>query len=275
MNLRRLRQQRLPNTHESPGSAGIIVAKQVVKTYSTGAQQIAALRSVDFAVARGELVAVMGPSGSGKTTLLNALSGLDDVDSGQIWIEGKDLARMSDDQRTTYRARRMGFVFQVYNLLPVLNAVENVELPLLISGVRSRDARDRARAALQRVGLEDRAGHRPAELSGGQRQRVAVARALVNDPAIVWADEPTGALDSRTANEIIGLLQELNARDGLTSVIVTHDPAVGARTHRIVHMRDGMIDDYEINGHAYAAVAHQNGHVATGQGSSRFAVARN
>lgn len=221
---------------------GIIVARQVVKTYSTGAQQVAALKNVDFSVRPGELVAVMGPSGSGKTTLLNALSGLDDIDTGQIWLEGKDLARMSDDERTIYRARRMGFIFQVYNLLPVLSAVENVELPLLVTGVKSRRARDQAMAALQRVGLEERAGHRPAELSGGQRQRVAVARALVNNPAIVWADEPTGALDSRTANEIIGLIQELNARDGLTGVIVTHDAAIGARTHRIVQMRDGMVE---------------------------------
>jgi putative ABC transport system ATP-binding protein len=250
MNIRRSRQQTLQTPNDGPGSAGIIVAKQVVKTYSTGTQQVAALKGVDFSVQPGELVAVMGPSGSGKTTLLNSLSGLDDIDSGQIWLEGKDLAQMSDDERTTYRARRVGFIFQVYNLLPVLNAVENVELPLLVSGVKSRKARDRARAALQRVGLEDRSTHRPAELSGGQRQRVAVARALVNNPAIVWADEPTGALDSRTANEIIGLLQELNARDGLTSVIVTHDPTVGARTHRIVHMRDGMIDEHVVNGHA-------------------------
>jgi putative ABC transport system ATP-binding protein len=248
MNLRGLRRQQPPSALDGPGGAGIIVARNVVKTYSTGAQQIAALRNVDFWVQPGEMVAVMGPSGSGKTTLLNALSGLDDVDSGQIWIEEKDLARMSDDERTTYRAKRMGFIFQVYNLLPVLSAVENVELPLLVTGVKAREARDRARFALQRVGLEDRGHHRPAELSGGQRQRVAVARALVNEPAIIWADEPTGALDSRTANEIIGLIQELNARDGLTSVIVTHDPGVGARTHRIVQMRDGMVDCHVNNG---------------------------
>ncbi|MGD9710793.1 MAG: ABC transporter ATP-binding protein [Thermomicrobiales bacterium] len=240
---------------------GIIVARQVVKTYATGAQQVAALREVDFAVQPGELVAVMGPSGSGKTTLLNALSGLDDIDSGQIWLEGKDLAQMSDDERTTYRARRMGFIFQVYNLLPVLNAVENVELPLLVTGVKSREARDKAMAALQRVGLEDRAHHRPAELSGGQRQRVAVARALVNNPAIVWADEPTGALDSRTANEIIGLIQELNARDGLTGVIVTHDAAIGARTHRIVQMRDGLVDCHVDNRVRQSVTAEQRAQV--------------
>jgi ABC-type lipoprotein export system ATPase subunit len=255
MNLRGLRNRNAPVNDAGMRGGGIIEAVQVVKTYVTGEQQVAALRDVDFSVQAGELVAVMGPSGSGKTTLLNALSGLDDVDSGQIWLEGRDLARMSDDERTIYRAQRMGFVFQVYNLLPVLNAVENVELPLLVSGMRAREARDRAKAALQRVGLEDRANHRPAELSGGQRQRVAVARALVNDPAIVWADEPTGALDSRTANEIIGLIQELNARDGLTSVIVTHDAAIGARTHRVVHMRDGAIDEHVINGHATRVAA--------------------
>lgn len=247
MNIPGLRRQKSPVEFDGSGDAGIIVAKNVVKTYSTGAQEVAALKNVDFAVRSGELVAVMGASGSGKTTLLNTLSGLDDVDSGQIWLEGKDLAQMSDDERTIYRAKRMGFIFQVYNLLPVLNAVENVELPLLVTGVKSRIAREQAMSALQRVGLEERAHHRPAELSGGQRQRVAVARALVNEPAIVWADEPTGALDSRTANEIIGLIQELNARDGLTGVIVTHDAAIGARTHRIVEMRDGMIDGHVNN----------------------------
>lgn len=230
-----------------PGSDSIIQAEQVVKTYSTGAQRIHALRGVDFSVRPGEMVAVMGPSGCGKTTLLNCLSGLDDVESGHIWLEGTDLARMSDDERTVHRARRMGFIFQVYNLLPVLSSVENVELPLLVSGSSVRQARERALAALHRVGLEDRAGHKPAELSGGQRQRVAVARALVNDPAIVWADEPTGALDSRTAKDVIGLLRELNVRDGLTCVVVTHDSAVSSWCDRTVTMRDGSVDSEKVN----------------------------
>ena len=219
----------------------IIRAEEVVKTYDTGTTKVQALKGVDFAVKRGEMVAVMGPSGCGKTTLLNTLSGLDNVNAGQIWLEGQDLAELGDKQRTDYRARRMGFVFQVYNLLPVLSAVENVELPLLVSGVKPKEARAKALRALETVGIGRWAKHRPAELSGGQRQRVTIARALVNDPAIVWADEPTGALDSKTAEEILGLMKDLNRRAGLTFVIVTHDPAVGAICDRIVRMRDGVV----------------------------------
>ena len=225
----------------APGADVIIRAEGVVKTYDTGTDQVTALRDIDFAVRRGELVAVMGPSGCGKTTLLNCLSGLDTVDAGRIWLEGQDLAGMNDRARTTYRARRMGFIFQVYNLLPVLNAVENVELPLLVADVRPKEARERATAALAQVGLESWARHRPAELSGGQRQRVTIARALVNEPALVWADEPTGSLDSTTAAEIMGLLRNLNERTGLTVVTVTHDPGIGAQSDRIVRMRDGQI----------------------------------
>jgi putative ABC transport system ATP-binding protein len=226
--------------HAAPTDA-IIRAERVVKTYDTGTAKLQALKGVDFAVRRGEMVAVMGPSGCGKTTLLNTLSGLDHIDAGQIWLEGQDLAKLDDKARTDYRARRMGFVFQVYNLLPVLSAVENVELPLLVSGVKAKLARQKALRALETVGLGRWAKHRPAELSGGQRQRVTIARALVNDPAIVWADEPTGALDSTTAQEILGLMKDLNRRAGLTLVIVTHDPAVGAMCDRIVRMRDGVI----------------------------------
>jgi ABC-type lipoprotein export system ATPase subunit len=156
------------------------------------------------------------------------------------------LATMSDRERTTYRARRMGFIFQVYNLLPVLNAVENIELPLLVSGVSPKEARTRSMAALERVGLANWATHRPAELSGGQRQRVTIARSLVNNPALVWADEPTGALDSKTADEIMGLITELNKRDGLSCVLVTHDPAIGERCDRIVNMRDGQVIDQPV-----------------------------
>ena len=220
----------------------IIRAEGVVKTYDTGTSQVHALQGIDFAVGRGEMVGVMGPSGCGKTTLLNCLSGLDNVDAGTISIEGQDIAKLGDRKRTDYRAKRMGFIFQVYNLLPVLNAVENVELPLLVSGVKPREARQKSLAALETVGLKDWARHRPAELSGGQRQRVTIARSLVNDPAIVWGDEPTGALDSTTAGEIMALLRDLNQRQSLTLVLVTHDPSVGAACDRIVHMRDGLVE---------------------------------
>ncbi len=225
-----------------PIDGAIIQASHVVKTYDTGSAKVEALKRVDFAVQRGEMVAVMGPSGCGKTTLLNCLSGLDSVDSGQIILDGNDLAKMGDKKRTRYRAHRMGFIFQVYNLLPVLSAVENVELPLLVSGVKPSEARGKAEEALAKVGLSDWANHRPAEMSGGQRQRVTIARSLVNNPAIVWADEPTGALDSHTADDIISLLRALNLQTGLTTVIVTHDQTIGDRCDRIVRMRDGLIE---------------------------------
>jgi putative ABC transport system ATP-binding protein len=218
-------------------------ARDVVKTYDTGRVQVRALRGVSLTVQRGEMVAIMGPSGCGKTTLLNCLSGLDVVDSGQVFVDGVDLSTMSDNAKTEYRARRMGFIFQFYNLLPVLSAVENVELPLLVGGVGAKEARQRALAALEQVHLVEWASHRPGELSGGQRQRVTVARALVNDPAIVWGDEPTGDLDSTNANEIMDLLCDLNETNRQTFVIVTHDRSIAARTHRIVYMVDGLIVD--------------------------------
>ena len=219
----------------------IIEAVDLVKTYDSGANTVAALRGVSLSVTRGEMVAIMGPSGCGKTTLLNCLSGLDTIDSGVVRIEGTDLATLSDHDKTLYRARRMGFVFQTYNLLPVLSAVENVELPLVVSGVDSREARERALEALEAVGLREWAEHWPGQLSGGQRQRVTIARALVNNPAIVWADEPTGNLDSQMADEVMELLEALNRDQGQTFVIVTHDPAVGKRCDRIIRMRDGEI----------------------------------
>jgi putative ABC transport system ATP-binding protein len=226
----------------APIDGAIIQASQVVKTYDTGSAKVDALKRIDFSVQRGEMVAVMGPSGCGKTTLLNCLSGLDSVDGGQIVLDGNDLARMSDKKRTRYRAQRMGFIFQVYNLLPVLSAAENGELPLLVSGVKPSEAREKALVALETVGLADWKDHRPAELSGGQRQRVTIARSLVNNPAIVWADEPTGALDSHSANDIVDLLRALNLQSGLTIVVVTHDQQVGDRCDRIVRMRDGSIE---------------------------------
>jgi putative ABC transport system ATP-binding protein len=229
-----------------PSPAPIVEAVGVAKTYDTGKLQVQALREVSFSVATGEMVAIMGPSGSGKTTLLNCLSGLDRIDGGEVLIEGVALSSMSDEERTDYRARRMGFVFQFYNLMPVLTAVENVELPLLVARVGAREARRKALEALELVGLEERAGHVPDELSGGQRQRVTIARALVNDPAIVWADEPTGDLDSENAEEIVALMRRLNRERGLTFLIVTHDIGVGRATDRIVRMVDGRIVDEQL-----------------------------
>ena len=221
----------------------MISATGVHKTYDTGTVKVHALRGVDLHVKRGEMVAIMGPSGCGKTTLLNCLSGLDEVDSGRVLIDGMELHSLPDDERSDYRARRMGFVFQLYNLLPVLSAVENVEMPLLVSGVNAKEARSRSMEMIDMVGLGDRANHLPAELSGGQRQRVTISRSLVNNPAIVWADEPTGDLDSETAADIFGLMVDLNRTNGQTFVVVTHAREVGERTHRIVLMRDGLIVD--------------------------------
>ncbi len=232
-----------PTPVRSPDEDLIVHATGVHKVYHTGTVSVPALRGVDLSVWRGEMVAIMGPSGSGKTTLLNCLSGLDTADQGEIEIEGVSLPGMTDRERTAYRAHRMGFVFQFYNLLPVLSAVENVELPLLVSGVRQGEARKRALESLAQVGLAQRANHRPAELSGGERQRTTIARALVNQPALVWADEPTGDLDSETASEIMDVLVDLNQEQQLTFILVTHDRAVGARCERIVRMRDGLIDD--------------------------------
>ena len=219
----------------------IVVADGIHKTYDTGGVKVRALRGVDLSVARGEMVAIMGPSGCGKTTLLNCLSGLDDLDSGNVLIDGLVLHELPDDERSDYRAQRMGFVFQLYNLLPVLSAVENVEMPLLVSGIGAAEARRRAMEMLGVVGLSDRARHIPAQLSGGERQRVTIARSLVNQPAIVWADEPTGDLDSETAGDIIDLMCELNRAQGQTFVLVTHALDIGQRAHRIVRMRDGQI----------------------------------
>jgi ABC-type lipoprotein export system ATPase subunit len=219
----------------------IVEARGVVKTYDTGKVQVHALRGIDLAIGRGEMVSVMGPSGCGKTTLLNCLSGLDAIDGGEVLIEGVALSSLSDKARTDYRARRMGFVFQFYNLMPVLTAVENVELPLLVARVPGRQARRKALDALDLVGLAARAEHVPDELSGGERQRVTIARALVNDPAIVWADEPTGDLDSENAEEISDLMRRLNVERGLTFVTVTHDIGVGGKADRLVRMVDGEI----------------------------------
>jgi putative ABC transport system ATP-binding protein len=219
----------------------IVRVRNVHKVYNSGATRVHALRGVSLDIERGEMVAIMGPSGCGKTTLLNCLSGLDDVTEGEVYIDGVLLSSMDDDAKTHYRARRMGFVFQSYNLLPILTAQENVELPLLVAGVPPRVAARRARAMLAAVDLAEWAVHRPAELSAGQQQRVAIARALVNEPAIVWADEPTGNLDGESSAQVVEWLRRMNDERGQTLVLVTHDPDVAQGAHRILRMRSGEI----------------------------------
>ncbi len=209
--------------------------------YYEGEVRVHALRGVDLSINKGEMVAVMGPSGCGKTTLLNCLSGLDDISKGKVWIGGKNLESLSDNEKTEMRAMNMGFVFQFYNLLPVLSAVENVELPLLLAG-KSDDAREKAEKALKMVGLSHRIEHRPSALSGGERQRVTIARAIVNEPDIVWADEPTGDLDSKTSDKIMDLLCKLNDKNGHTMVLVTHEDRVAHRAERTLHMESGVIE---------------------------------
>jgi ABC-type lipoprotein export system ATPase subunit len=235
-------------THNETAETAMVEARGVEKEYVTGGTRIRVLRGVDLSIPRGEMVAVMGPSGCGKTTLLNCLSGLDEFDGGEVLIGGESISGMSDRKRTRFRAERMGFIFQTYNLIPVLSAVENVELPLLVAGARPKEARGQALAALETVGIPEQANKRPNEMSGGQQQRVTVARSLVNEPAIVWADEPTGALDSETSGEIVDLLVKLNREQGQTFVLVTHDASVAGRAHRTIRMRDGLIEGEEHNG---------------------------
>ncbi|UCF07653.1 MAG: ABC transporter ATP-binding protein [Thermoplasmata archaeon] len=220
----------------------IISTKDVVKVYDTGDVKVTALNGISLDILQGEMVAVMGPSGCGKTTLLNCLSGIDDISEGEINIDGKNIANLDDFEKSAYRARNIGFVFQFYNLLPVLNALENVELPLLLAKKPQKEARKTALKMLELVGLKDWATHKPAELSGGQRQRVTIARALANTPAIVFADEPTGDLDSKNSEEIMDLLMNLNRCEGITFLIVTHDPNVGKNVPRKITMKDGRIE---------------------------------
>jgi putative ABC transport system ATP-binding protein len=223
-----------------PTAPLLLSARGVRKIYRTGAVDVEALRGIDLDIAYGELLMVMGPSGNGKTTMLNCLSGLDEIDGGTVLVDGDDIHAMSDAKRTAHRARRMGFVFQSFNLIPVFSAAENVELPLLCLGVKPRRARDLANAMLEKVGLGRRARHRPAELSGGEQQRVAIARALVSEPVIIWADEPTGNLDTHTAADVLHLLRSVHEA-GQTVVIVTHDHAIGTAGERLVQVLDGRV----------------------------------
>ncbi len=218
----------------------ILVAERVRKVYRSAGSDVVALERLDLTVSQGEFLAVMGASGSGKTTLLNCLSGLDEIDEGRVLVDGLSIHELSDASRTRHRAESMGFIFQAFNLIPVFTATENVELPLLLARVPEAEARKRARETLARVGLGHRLDRRPPELSGGEQQRVAIARALAGRPRLVWADEPTGNLDSEMATSVMDLLGELHG-EGLTLVLVTHDPKVAARADRLITVRDGRV----------------------------------
>jgi putative ABC transport system ATP-binding protein len=219
----------------------LIETRDLWKTYVMGSEEIHALRGVSMEIQRGEYVAIMGPSGSGKSTLMNLIGCLDTPSQGTYLLNDKEVSRMDDDELARIRNEEIGFVFQTFNLLPRASALHNVELPLVYAGVSSHDRAERAKAALTKVELDHRMGHKPNELSGGQRQRVAIARALVNNPSILLADEPTGNLDSKTGVEIMALFERLHA-GGNTIVLVTHEPEVAAHAHRAIHIRDGQVE---------------------------------
>ena len=221
--------------------SSVIEARGLWKVYDTGSNQVQALRGVDLSIEAGEMVAIMGPSGCGKTTLLNCVSSLDEFTAGEVLVDGRPISEMSDRERTKMRAQRLGFVFQSFNLLPVLSAVENIELPLLMNDIAPKEARVRALSALESVGLRDWAGHLPAELSGGEQQRVTIARAFVHEPALILADEPTGNLDTSTSGVVIDLLVDLNRSHGITFLLVTHEEEIARKCTRIVTIRDGLI----------------------------------
>ena len=250
----RLETDKKATTEQADHTPDILIARGVRKVYRTDELEVSALRGITLAVRRGTFVAVTGQSGSGKTTLLQCLSGLDDIDEGSVTVAGEDIHQLPEPRRAAQRARLMGFVFQSLNLLPLFTAVENVEIPLLLKRVPPKRARREARAVLDRVGLAHRHDHRPGELSGGEQQRVAVARALVGRPVLVWADEPTGSLDTTAAAAVIGLLEELHA-EGLTLVLVTHNPAVAARAQRRIVLRDGLI----VEDSGYSSASPQDG----------------
>ena len=219
----------------------MLTAKGLWKVYSMGESEVSALREVSLEIRSGEMLAITGPSGSGKTTLLNCLSTLDIVSSGEIHFEGMEISSISDSEMTKIRGERMGFIFQQYQLLPVLSAVENVELPLLLLNTPADEARKKAMEALSVMGLSNRSSHKPSELSGGQQQRVAIARAIVHGPSILFADEPTGNLDSDTSDTVMRALEELNQKQGITLVVVTHDDAVSNRCGRVLEIKDGVL----------------------------------
>ena len=221
----------------------ILRAVDLWKIYPMGDTEVSALRGVSLGISQGEILAITGPSGSGKTTLLNCLSSLDTVSRGEIYFEERDISNISDNERTKLRGERMGFIFQQYQLIPVLTAVENVELPLLLLNFPADEARKKALESLSMLGLSNRSNHKPSELSGGQQQRVAIARAIVHNPKILFADEPTGNLDSDTSDSVLQALEELNSIHGITIVIVTHDTSVSQRCNRILEINDGILSE--------------------------------
>ena len=222
-------------------TAPIVEIRKLSKYYTRGDQLIPVLVEIDLDVWSADYIALMGPSGSGKTTLLNLIAGIDKPSSGEIRVGGVDIARLSDAELAAWRAAHVGFIFQFYNLMPVLSAFENVELPLLLTRLSRRERRERVDLALSLVGLSDRTDHKPGELSGGQQQRVAIARALITDPTLIVADEPTGDLDRTTGEEILGLLERLNEDLGKTIIMVTHDPKAAEKAHRMVHLEKGLL----------------------------------
>lgn len=219
----------------------LIKLDRVTKHYRRDAIDIPVLDKIDLEISQGEFLAMMGPSGSGKTTLLNLIAGIDKPNSGKILIDGKDIAQLNEQQLSKWRARHVGFIFQLYNLIPVLNAFENVELPLLLTNLSKKKRRDHVMTALAVVGLEERENHYPRQLSGGQEQRVAIARAIVTDPSLLVADEPTGDLDAKSAEEILDLLKRLNDEFHKTIIMVTHDPRAAAHAHAVIHLEKGLL----------------------------------